>query len=160
MHSFDASSQSHDEKILSELIETMIIDVGYDNIVQVMTDNGANYKLADALLEQRLSWLFWTTCVVHCLHLMLEDIGKIPSMQKVINQVRRCITFIYMHGRILHTMREKTNGMNLVRTGATRFATAFLTLQSLLKRSAAFCSLLFWSDDWCVLKLAKMNMTR
>ncbi|XP_074362442.1 uncharacterized protein LOC141702712 [Apium graveolens] len=151
LRSFDASDRARDAEILSGLIDAMIVNVGYSNVVQVVTDNGANYKLAGALLEQSLPWLFWTQCAAHCLDLMLEDIGKIPSMKKVINQERSCTTFIYRHGCILHALRERTNGMDLVRIGATRFATAFLTLQSLLKHRAVVRSL-FGSEDWNVSK--------
>ena len=51
-------------------------------------------------------------------------------------------------------MREQTNGMNLVRTGATRFATAFLILQCLHKLRPALRKL-FGSEHWLVSKLAK-----
>ncbi|KAL6581945.1 hypothetical protein OROMI_005959 [Orobanche minor] len=50
-------------------------------------------------------------------------------------------------------LREKTGGKDLVRPGATRFATAFLTLQSLYKHKDALRSL-FVSEDWYSSKLA------
>lgn len=52
-------------------------------------------------------------------------------------------------------MREKTQGRDIVRSGATRFATAFLTLQSLYKNQEALRKL-FGSVDWFNSKLAKM----
>ena len=85
---------------------------------------------------------------------MLEDVGKITSINKAINQARRCTTFIYRHECVLHAMREKTNGADLIRTGATRFANAFLTLQSLHKHRASLRSL-FAADQWSLSKLAK-----
>ncbi|XP_063937668.1 uncharacterized protein LOC108193722 isoform X2 [Daucus carota subsp. sativus] len=159
LQSFDASSESHDAEMLSSLINAMIIDVGIPNVVQVVTDNGANYKLAGAHLEELYPTLFWTPCAAHCLDLMLEDVGKLPNIKKVINQARRCTTFIYRHGRVLQAMREHTNGMDLVRTGATRFATAFLTLQRLHKLRPALRKL-FGSEYWIVSKLSKTENGR
>ena len=154
MHCFDASSESHDARMLADLIDSQIIDVVQKNVVKVVTDNGANYKLAGTILEIRMPTLFWTLCAAHCLDLMLEDVCKIPSIKKTINQARRCTTIIYRHGRVLHAMQEKINGADLVRSGATRFATAFLTLQSLHKHRASLCSL-FVVDQWSLSKLTK-----
>ncbi|KAL6543413.1 hypothetical protein OROHE_010035 [Orobanche hederae] len=50
-------------------------------------------------------------------------------------------------------MREKTGGRDLVRPEATRFATAFLTLQCLYKYKEAL-RMLFVSEDWSRSKLA------
>ncbi|XP_074351687.1 uncharacterized protein LOC141690823 [Apium graveolens] len=136
--SVDASGESHDGQMLDNLLEKLIKDIGEKNAMQVVFDNGSNYKLAGGILEIRLP----------------EDIGKIPSIKKSINQARRCTTFIYRHGRVLYALREKTNGMNLVRTGATRFATAFVTLQSLKKHRPAL-RLIFTDLDWDSSKLSK-----
>jgi hypothetical protein len=67
----------------------------------------------------------------------------------------RCITiFIYRHGRILSLMRDKV-GADLVRPGATQFATSFLTLKSLHKYREALKGL-FLSEEWNENKLAKL----
>lgn len=94
-----------------------------------MTDNGANFKAAGGLLCRRIPTLYWTPCAAHCLDLMLEDIAKLKEFDSTITHGRNITTFVYRHGRLLSAMREKTLGIDLVRTAATRFATAFLTLQ-------------------------------
>ncbi|XP_074356348.1 uncharacterized protein LOC141696056 [Apium graveolens] len=147
--SVNISSESHDAQMLANLLESNIKEIGEKNIVQVVTDNGANYKLAGQILEIRMPTLFWTPCAAHCVDLMLEDIGKIPAFKKTINQARRCTTFIYRHEHVLDAMREKTNGRDLIRTGATRFATAFLILDSLQKITETIAFLVFYVGD-CV----------
>jgi hypothetical protein len=47
--------------------------------VQLVTDNGSNYKAAGRILMDRIPHLFWTPCAAHCLDLMLEDVGKISE---------------------------------------------------------------------------------
>ncbi|RDX70163.1 hypothetical protein CR513_50627, partial [Mucuna pruriens] len=39
-------------------------------------------NMASKLLHATRTKLFWTPCVVHCLDLMLEDIGKIAKVKK------------------------------------------------------------------------------
>ena len=50
-------------------------EIGAENVVQVVTDNGANYKAAGRILMERFPSLYWTPCAAHCLDLMLEGIG-------------------------------------------------------------------------------------
>ena len=52
------------------------MEVGVENVVQVITDNASNYVLAGKMLEEKHKTIFWTPCVAHCIDLMLEDIGK------------------------------------------------------------------------------------
>ncbi|KAL6534829.1 hypothetical protein OROGR_013504 [Orobanche gracilis] len=152
--SVNASSESHDAPMLANLLHSKIKEIGEKNVVQLVTDNGANYKAAGELLETRIHTLFWTPCAAHCIDLMLEDIGKLTGFKRTINQARRCTTFIYRHGRVLDALREKTNGRDIVRPGATRFATAFLTLQSMYKNREPL-RYLFCAEDWSRSKLAK-----
>ncbi|XP_062229978.1 uncharacterized protein LOC133927517 [Phragmites australis] len=154
LESIDASSEVHDQVMLADLLEKRISDIGVDKVVQVVTDNGANYKVAGKLLMERFPTLFWTPCAAHCLDLMLEDVGKLKAFKKPISRARHVTTFIYRHGRLLSAMREKIGGRDLVRPAATRFVTTFLTLQSLHKHRDAL-RYLFTSNDWTSCKLAK-----
>jgi hypothetical protein len=154
LESVDASSEVHDAFMLADLLEKKVEDIGKENVVQVVTDNGANYKAAGRILMDRIPTLFWSPCAAHCLDLMLEEIGKLPYFKKPIARARRVTTFIYRHGRILSLMREKTGGADLVRPAATRFATSFLTLKSLHKHNDPLKSL-FLSEEWAGNKLEK-----
>src|SRR6185312_7400941 len=107
--------------------------IGKDKVVQIITDNGANYKAAGKLLMDRIPTIFWSPCAAHCLDLMLEDIGKIKEFNRTIARAKGVANFIYRHGKILSLMREKTRDAEIVRPGATRFATSYLSLKSLHK---------------------------
>jgi len=87
--------------------------LGKKKVVQVITDNGANYKAAGRILMERFPSLFWSPCAAHCLDLMLEDIGNLKEFKKPIVRARHVTTFIYRHCRILSLMREKTGGQIL-----------------------------------------------
>jgi hypothetical protein len=90
----DASSESHDALMLAELLDKRIEQIGRDKVIQVVTDNGANYKAAGRILVQNTPTLFWTPCAAHCLDLMLEDIGKLKDFKKPIACARHVTTFI------------------------------------------------------------------
>jgi hypothetical protein len=85
---------------------------------------------------------------------MLEDIGKIVKVKKIIKKGIYLVGYIYNHTVVLNMMREFTNNNELARCGVTRFATTFLTLQSLHKQKSALRNM-FASDKWTTGKWAK-----
>jgi hypothetical protein len=153
MGSVDASSEVQDQFMLADLLEEKINEIRKDKVVQVIIDNGANYKAAGRILIERIPSLFWSPGAAHCLDLMLEDIGRLKEFKKPTARASRITTFIYRHGKILSLMRDKI-GADLVRPGATRFDTSFLTLKSLHKHREALKGL-FLSEEWNENKLAK-----
>eukprot|EP00253_Pinus_taeda_P033801 PITA_33801 len=132
MKSIDASAHIKDARTLCELLDIFIQEVGPSNVVQVITDNAANYVAAGKMLMERYPNLFWTPCAAHCIDLMLEDIGKIPTVRDIVESSKSRTKFIYNHSSVLSLMRKFTNNKELVRPAITRFATTFIFLQSLL----------------------------
>ena len=57
--------------------------MGPENVVQIVTDNGSNYKSAGKKLMRKYN-LYWTPCAAHCLDLMFEDLGKRPSVDNMV----------------------------------------------------------------------------
>ncbi|XP_043723450.1 uncharacterized protein LOC122670575 [Telopea speciosissima] len=157
MGSIDASNQVQDANMLFQLLDSKIEEIGADNVVQIVTDNVANYVTAGKLLLQKRSRLYWTPCAARCLDHMLEDIGNLRAFRAVKVKARRITSFIYRHPRLLEAIKTRTNGDDLVRVGVTRFATSFLTLQSLLKYNSALMRL-FVCDDWNKSKLSKTEI--
>eukprot|EP00253_Pinus_taeda_P032382 PITA_32382 len=82
MKSVDASAHIKDARTLCELLDIFIQEVGPSNVVQVIMDNAANYVATGKMLMERYPNLFWTPCAAHCIDLMLEDIGKIPTIHQ------------------------------------------------------------------------------
>jgi hypothetical protein len=144
--SVDASSEVASANMLADLLEKQIDKIGKEHVVQIVTDNGSNFKAAGRILMDRIPHLFWTPCAAHCLDLLLEDIGKIKEFNSCINKAKKVSRFIYKHGRIHNLMREKIGG-DLVRSGVTRFATSFLTLASMHRHKNGLRNL-FVSEEW------------
>ncbi|KAI5412253.1 hypothetical protein KIW84_057060 [Lathyrus oleraceus] len=100
------------------MIDVVVEEVGEDNVVQVVTDNAANYKASSEILMRKRNKLYWTPCAAHCLDLMLEDLEKKISVHEDIGSRTSLISILHHH----------TKNKYLVRPGATRFATSYLTL--------------------------------
>jgi N-methylhydantoinase B/oxoprolinase/acetone carboxylase alpha subunit len=86
--SIDASSEVASANMLADLLEKQIDKIGKEHVVQIVTDNGANFKVVVRNLMDRIPHLFWTPCAAHCLDLLLEDIGKIKEFNSCINMAK------------------------------------------------------------------------
>ena len=64
-----------DINIVEPLLET-IESIGQYNVVQVITDNAANCKVAEAIIEDKYPNIFWFGCLVHTMNLLMHDINK------------------------------------------------------------------------------------
>ncbi|MDF3681003.1 DUF domain-containing protein, partial [Enterobacter hormaechei] len=70
-------------------------EVGVANVIQIVTDNAAAYVVAGRLLMERHPTLFWSPCAAHCLNLLLEDLGKLSWVEKVVKDGRNIATIIH-----------------------------------------------------------------
>eukprot|EP00253_Pinus_taeda_P009492 PITA_09492 len=145
--SVDASEHIKEATTICELLDGFIREIGVQNVVQVITNNAANYVSTGKMLMERHHTLFWTPCATHCLDLLLEDMGKLSFIKEAVDMARSVPKFIYNHAFVLSPMRKFTRHKKLQRPAITRFATNFITLQSLLRCQ---CKLkqMFVFDDW------------
>ena len=72
----DTSSISKTAEKVFEILDSIMGKVGEDNIVQVITDNVANYTNAREILMEKGKKLYCTSCAAHCVDLILEDLKK------------------------------------------------------------------------------------
>ena len=132
LKSVDALDNIKDNKYIYGLLKDVIKEVGEANVVQIVTDNGSAFVKAVKLLMKKYN-LYWTPCATHCIDLMFEDISKRESVFDLITNARKITNFIYNHGWLFATMR-KVCGEDIMRPVATRFASNYIALPSLLKK--------------------------
>jgi hypothetical protein len=145
LKSVDASDEIKNYLYIYKILSPMVKEFGEHNVVQIITDNGSAYKKAGMKLARRYN-LYWTPCAVHCIDLMLEDVGKRANVAEVLKNCREVMKFIYNHVVLLSKMREEGQG-KLIRPGPTRFATNYLALTSLMSIRPGLKKM-FTSDWW------------
>jgi len=88
MKSVDAYAHIKDARLLCDLLDVFILEGGPKHVVQVITNNAANYVDVDKMFMERHPILFWTPCTTpcttHCIDLMLENIGKIHFVKDIV----------------------------------------------------------------------------
>ncbi|KAG4935727.1 hypothetical protein JHK84_049928 [Glycine max] len=121
LYSLDTSDISKIANKVLKMLDDVVNFVGEENVVQVITDNAANYEATEELLMQKREHLYWNPCAAHCIDSIFEDFEK--------------------------HLKKFTNGRDLIRPGMTRFATSYLTLACLHELKASLMSM-FSSEEW------------
>ncbi|XP_031261897.1 uncharacterized protein LOC116120101 [Pistacia vera] len=127
----DASDVVKDAATLFSLFEEIALWVGPDNIVYLVTDNGANYKAVERMLSEKYSSIPWSPCAAHCINLMLKDIAEMSHIVNLLTRASEVTKFVYNHSFVLASLRKKQGWTEIIRPCATRFATTFVALSSL-----------------------------
>ncbi|XP_022871119.1 uncharacterized protein LOC111390332 [Olea europaea var. sylvestris] len=154
LKSVDASNESKSANMLYKLFRDVVLFVGSEYVVHMVTDNAANYVAAGRLLEQEFQTLFWSPCAAHCINLMFHDIGKFDEVSNIVSQASKITKYIYNHCYPLHLMRKFTGGKEILRPAPTRFATNFIALQSILIQKDPLRAMVT-SREWTLSAYAK-----
>ncbi|XP_047325092.1 uncharacterized protein LOC124928884 [Impatiens glandulifera] len=138
-----------DKFYISSLIKEVIMQVGPQNVVQVITDNAPVCKAVGMLIETMHSHIFWTPCVVHTLNLALKNICAAKNIESnedvyvechwitdVGDKVLMIKNYILNHNMVL-TMFNQFAPLKLISIAQTRFASILVMLKrfKLVKRA-------------------------
>ncbi|KAJ0054584.1 hypothetical protein Pint_00777 [Pistacia integerrima] len=124
---------------------------------EVITKSTASFKTAGKMLEEKRRNLFWTPCAVYCIDRMLEDILSIKWVGDCLDKAKKITRLIYNSTWLLSFMKKEfTKGQELLRPATTKFATNFLTLESLLEQRTGL-KRMFQSNKWLSSRFAKSD---
>ncbi|XP_019416378.1 PREDICTED: uncharacterized protein LOC109327663 [Lupinus angustifolius] len=157
LKSIDASHIAKTADRIFKMIYDVVEEIGEDNVVQVVTDNASNFKVAGEMLMEKRKKLYWTPCVAHCIDLILEEFEKkIPIHADTIYKGRKITTFIYGRTSLISLLQQHTKVRDLVRPGLTRFATSYLTLGCLNENRTSLIRM-FTSAEWKATKFVRTH---
>ncbi|WVZ94087.1 hypothetical protein U9M48_040024 [Paspalum notatum var. saurae] len=115
-------------------VKSVMMKVGYHNVVQIVTDNGSNYKKACEILTDQFPHMAWQPCLAHTINLMLKDIEKWPEHEACIRSAQQICSWLY-NSNSLHSMMRQAIGGELVKRNAIRFGTNYMFLESMFKKN-------------------------
>ncbi|RVW91836.1 hypothetical protein CK203_030135 [Vitis vinifera] len=134
--SVDTTNIPKTTNYIFSLMDKVVEEVGEENVVQVVTDNEASFKATGMLLMEKRKHLFWSPCAAHCIDLMFEDIGSMKQIKETLDQTKMITEFIYNSLKVVNLIKVFTKDRDLLRPGITRFATEFISLESLIRYEA------------------------
>ncbi|CAN0902895.1 hypothetical protein LINGRAHAP2_LOCUS22267 [Linum grandiflorum] len=145
--SVDASSYFKNTKCLADVFDSVIQELGPENVVQVILDTTFNYAGIANHILQNYGTVFVSPCASQCLNLILDEFSRVDWVNRCIIQAQTVSKFIYNSGPMFDLMKKFTGGQELIRTGITKQVSTFLTLQSMLKQKSRL-KLMFSSPEY------------
>ena len=127
-------------------IREAIEQIGPENVVQVVTDNGSNCKSMGSMLEDEFPAIVWTPCASHSLDLLIEDIGQIQWVEAIFRTGRSMVRFVKKRPKVLSMYRAYST-LELLQPAATRFAYMFIVLERLLRVRRELVRTVY-SNEW------------
>ncbi|XP_042421857.1 uncharacterized protein LOC122009670 [Zingiber officinale] len=156
LRSIDTSDFSEMTVKVFEALDKIVEEVGEENVIQVITNNDANYKVAMEMLIEKRKMIFWSPCVVQLLDGILKNFENNLSHQIIIDKGKKISTFICSRTIVMFILRMFTGGKDLSRPEATQSAKAYLTLLSLIDMKDSLIAM-FSSEQW---KSNELAMTK
>ncbi|KAF7146230.1 hypothetical protein RHSIM_Rhsim04G0084200 [Rhododendron simsii] len=141
------------------LMDKVVEEIGEQYIVQIITDNEVAMKAAGKKLMEKRPHLYWTACAAHCIDLILEDIGEKKNVKAVLEKAKKVTRFIYNYNWVVNYMKNYTDGRDLLRPVITRFATNFITSESLVRYKIGLKDM-FNSTEWKATRYARMQRAK
>ncbi|KAL0288769.1 UNVERIFIED_CONTAM: hypothetical protein Scaly_2720300, partial [Sesamum calycinum] len=132
LRSIDVSGHIDDTHYLFGLLESIVLEVGAENVVQVLTDSADSYAYAGKLLMDKYPSIFWSPCASNCITKILEDLSKLEWVSTVLKEATTITKYLYSNEWILNTVRKFTGGVELIRPKISRYVTNFLSLRFLV----------------------------
>ncbi|KAL6519715.1 hypothetical protein OROMI_032609 [Orobanche minor] len=145
----NCEGQIKNKFFIADLIKGVVMEVGPQNVVQVIIDNAPVCKAAGMIVETQYPHIFWTPCVVHTLNLALKNICDAKNVEsnedvyvqchwitEVAERALMVKNYILNHNMV-NTMFNQIAPLKLLSVAETRFASVIIMLKrfKLLKRS-------------------------
>jgi len=72
LKSIDGSREINDKDFIAKHMRDVIMEVGQNNVVQIIIDNAVVSKATSILIELKFLSIYWTPFAVHTLNLAFE----------------------------------------------------------------------------------------
>ncbi|XP_058228190.1 uncharacterized protein LOC131336397 isoform X1 [Rhododendron vialii] len=148
LRSLDISAALGNVDALQMLFDEVIMEVGADNVIQIITySTSLCMEAVGKLLMEKHRTLFWTVSASHCLELMLEKIGMMDLVKGILKKAKTITKFIYSRATVLKLMRCHTDGCDLIYPSRIKSAMPFLTLENIMSEMENLQKM-FVSSEW------------
>eukprot|EP00253_Pinus_taeda_P004216 PITA_04216 len=142
----DASGNKKTSEYIFKILEEAILEVGEENVVQIITDSASNCVGAGKMVMDKYRKIYWTPCAAHCLDLLLHDLAKFPWINETVRRGKQISHFIFNHQLTLSLYRNNAS-RELLRPCDTRFATYYITIKRLVEEKGSIRGV-FCNNEW------------
>ncbi|XP_037469586.1 uncharacterized protein LOC119341840 [Triticum dicoccoides] len=102
------------------------------NVLQVITDNASNCRVAGEEIEKVHKHIFWSPCVVHTLNLVFKDFAKKFAWMVDTYQTGKAIVKFFRNHQHFQDLFRHNSKLDLLKVSKTRFASHYIVLKRLM----------------------------
>eukprot|EP01018_Ginkgo_biloba_P015354 Gb_40424 [translate_table: standard] len=151
----DTMDHKKTSEFIFKILEEAVLDVGEENVIQIVTDSASNCVGAGKLIMDRFKTIYWTPCAAHYLDLLLHDLGKLPWVNEVIRRGKKISNFVVNH-RLTLSIYRKHAMKELLRPCDIRFATYYIMLKRVVEEKDSL-RLIVCNNEWDKSPLSKTS---
>jgi hypothetical protein len=130
----DFSDTSHTANFLTKEIEKVLVDIGIEKFVGIVTDAGSNINLARKQISQKYLHILNIRCIAHSLNLITKDLIKHPFASKIIQYCKVLVTYFKKSHLPNNLLESKISEINILGGGLkTYIDTRWTTVYEMLK---------------------------
>ena len=131
----DFSDTNHTANFLTNEIQKVLIDIGVEKFIGIVTDAGANINLARKQISQKYTHILSIRCIVHAFNLITKDLIKHPFAERIIQWCKTLVTYFkksHLPNNLLAAKisEKKISGGGLKTYIDTRWTTVYAMLKS------------------------------
>ncbi|KAM0895676.1 hypothetical protein ACQ4PT_023688 [Festuca glaucescens] len=132
LYAEDFSGQEKTGEAIAEFLLQAIEDIGPANVLQVVTDNASNCKVAGREIQKVHKHIFWSPCVVHTLNLIFKDFANQFAWMVDTYQTGKVIVKFFRNHQHFQALFRKNSDLDLLKVSKTRFASHYILLKRLM----------------------------
>eukprot|EP01018_Ginkgo_biloba_P029184 Gb_18413 [translate_table: standard] len=150
----DAMDHKKTSEFIFKILEEAVLDVGEENVVQVVIDSALNCVGVGKLIMDRFKKIY-DPLDTHCLDLLLHDLGKLPWVNEAIRRGKIILNYVVNHRLILRIYRKHAM-KELLRPYDIRFVTYYIMLKRVVEEKASL-RLIVCINEWDKYPLSKTS---
>uniref|UniRef100_A0A8R7PE57 DUF659 domain-containing protein n=1 Tax=Triticum urartu TaxID=4572 RepID=A0A8R7PE57_TRIUA len=141
LKAINTKGETKSKEYIHEKMKEVFEEIGYENVVQVITDNASNVRGAGLMIQAKYKNIYWTPCIMHCLNLVSKEICEPKTndideyevllfIKEVSDLASFVKNFIMNHGMRLSMLNESK--LKFLQIAETRFASVVIMLKRFL----------------------------
>ncbi len=105
--SIDSKEGRHTAFYLSKIVEDIIISLGSEKIIGIISDNARNMKSKGKIIIQKYGHISCYGCGAYTLNLLIQDLCKIDFVKRILKQTKSIVVEITFSNILLAKFRDQ-----------------------------------------------------
>lgn len=132
LYAEDFSGEEKTGEAIAQFLLQATDEIGPSNVLQVITDNASNCRVAGEEIQRVHKHIFWSPCVDHTLNLVFKVFAKKFAWMVDTYQTGKAIVKFFRNHQHFQDLFRRNSKLDLLKVSKTRFASHYILLKRLM----------------------------